>query len=79
LEATDRLKKLNYKIDRSRSSYEELKFRLENSIAGRINVSSIKKSALHNCIKPTILSFPRRRESSIINGFLDTGLRRYDD
>jgi len=30
LEATDRLKKLNYKIDGSRSSYEELKFRLEN-------------------------------------------------
>jgi Zn-dependent peptidase ImmA (M78 family) len=29
-EATDRLKKLNYKIDRSRSSYEELKSRLEN-------------------------------------------------
>ena len=29
-EATDRLKKLNYKIDGSRSSYEELKFRLEN-------------------------------------------------
>ena len=38
-----------------------------------------KARALHNCIKPTILSFPRRRESSIINGFLDTGLRRYDD
>jgi len=30
-EATDKLKKLNYKIDRSRSSYEELKSRLENS------------------------------------------------
>jgi hypothetical protein len=29
-EATDRLKKLNYKIDRSKSSYEELKSRLEN-------------------------------------------------
>jgi hypothetical protein len=29
-EATDRLKKLNYKIDRSRGSYEELKSRLEN-------------------------------------------------
>jgi Matrixin len=29
-EATDRLKKLNYKSDRSRSSYEELKSRLEN-------------------------------------------------
>ncbi len=29
-EATDRLKKLNYKIDLSRSSYEELKSRLEN-------------------------------------------------
>ena len=29
-EATDSLKKLNYKIDRSKSSYEELKFRLEN-------------------------------------------------
>ena len=29
-EATDRLKKLNYKIDGSRSSYEELKSRLEN-------------------------------------------------
>jgi hypothetical protein len=28
--ATDSLKKLNYKIDRSRSSYEELKSRLEN-------------------------------------------------
>jgi pentose-5-phosphate-3-epimerase len=46
---------------------------------------------LHNYIKLTILSFrasgARRRacpvldtgESSIINGFLDTGLRRYDD
>jgi len=43
LEATDRLKKLNYKIDGSRSSYEELKFRLENLRAGRINVSSIMK------------------------------------
>ena len=32
-EATDRLKKLNYKIDRSRGSYEELKSRLENSKA----------------------------------------------
>jgi hypothetical protein len=29
-EATDRLKKLNYKIDRSKGSYEELKSRLEN-------------------------------------------------
>ena len=29
-EATDRLKQLNYKIDRSKSSYEELKSRLEN-------------------------------------------------
>ena len=29
-EATDRLKKLNYKIDGSKSSYEELKSRLEN-------------------------------------------------
>jgi hypothetical protein len=29
-EATDRLKSLNYKIDRSKSSYEELKSRLEN-------------------------------------------------
>jgi hypothetical protein len=29
-EATDRLKKLNYKIDRSKGSYEELKLRLEN-------------------------------------------------
>ena len=29
-EATDRLKKLNYKIDRSRSSYEELKSRMES-------------------------------------------------
>jgi hypothetical protein len=29
-EATDKLKKLNYKIDRTRSSYEELKSRLEN-------------------------------------------------
>ena len=29
-EATDRLKKLNYKIDRSMGSYEELKSRLEN-------------------------------------------------
>ena len=29
-EATDRLKKLNYKIDHSMSSYEELKSRLEN-------------------------------------------------
>jgi hypothetical protein len=29
-EATDRLKKLNYKIDSSKSSYEELKSRLEN-------------------------------------------------
>ena len=29
-EATDRLKKLNYKSDRSKSSYEELKFHLEN-------------------------------------------------
>jgi len=29
-EATDKLKKLNYKIDRSRGSYEELKSRLEN-------------------------------------------------
>jgi len=29
-EATDKLKKLNYKSDRSRSSYEELKSRLEN-------------------------------------------------
>jgi hypothetical protein len=35
---------------------------------------------LHNHIKPTILSFPRRRESSIINSFLDTpGIRRYDE
>jgi hypothetical protein len=38
-----------------------------------------EERALHNCIKPIILSFPRRRESSIINSFLDTGLRRYDD
>jgi len=29
-EATDRLKQLNYKIDRSKNSYEELKIRLEN-------------------------------------------------
>ena len=29
-EASDRLKKLNYKIDRSKNSYEELKLRLEN-------------------------------------------------
>jgi DNA repair exonuclease SbcCD ATPase subunit len=29
-EASDRLKKLNYKIDRSKNSYEELKSRLEN-------------------------------------------------
>jgi predicted nucleic acid-binding Zn-ribbon protein len=29
-EATDKLKKLNYNLDRSRSSYEELKSRLEN-------------------------------------------------
>jgi hypothetical protein len=29
-EATDRLKKLNFKIDRSKESYEELKLRLEN-------------------------------------------------
>jgi hypothetical protein len=29
-EATDKLKKLNYKIDRSKGSYEELKSRLEN-------------------------------------------------
>lgn len=29
-EATDRLRKLNYKIDRSKNSYEELKLRLEN-------------------------------------------------
>jgi hypothetical protein len=29
-EATDRLKKLNFKIDRSRDSYEELKSRLQN-------------------------------------------------
>ena len=29
-EATDRLKKLNYKIDYSKNSYEELKTRLEN-------------------------------------------------
>ena len=29
-EATDRLKKLNFKIDRSKESYEELKSRLEN-------------------------------------------------
>jgi hypothetical protein len=32
-EATDRLKKLNFKIDRSKESYEELKSRLENSRA----------------------------------------------
>ena len=50
-----------------------------------------KWEALHNFIKLTILSFrasgARRRacpvldtgESSIINGFLDTGFRRYDD
>ncbi len=30
-------------------------------------------------IPTTFLSVPRRRESSIFNGFLDTGLRRYDD
>src|SRR5664279_642943 len=34
-----------------------------------------KPRPLHSYIKPTILSFPRRRESSIINSFLDTGLR----
>ena len=49
------------------------------------------KRAFHNYVKLTFLSFrasgARRRacpvldtgESSIINGFLDTGLRRYDD
>ena len=35
--------------------------------------------ALHNHIKPTILSFPRRPESSIINSFLDSGLRGNDE
>ena len=30
---------------------------------------------LHNYIKPTILSFPRRRKSSVFNDFLDTGTR----
>ncbi|MCX5848211.1 MAG: matrixin family metalloprotease [Deltaproteobacteria bacterium] len=43
-EATDRLKKLNYKIDRSKSSYEELKSRLENLKTEYEQ----KKAVLHN-------------------------------
>ena len=45
-EATDRLKNLHYKIDRSRNSYEELKSRLESSKAEY----EPKKVALNNDI-----------------------------
>ncbi len=35
--------------------------------------------ALQNYIKPAILSFPRRRESSIFNCILDSRLRGNDE
>lgn len=35
--------------------------------------------AYQNHIKPIILSFPRRLESSFFEGLLDTGLHRYED
>jgi hypothetical protein len=49
-EASDKLKKLNYKIDNTKSSYEELKARLENLKAeyGRRNNILASDSAIYN-------------------------------